>query len=314
MTDWDLSAVVRSCNSSITTTQNALHQDPLAFLASLPYELENQVRYPFPNFVDTTTRNFDFDELQDLCMPFLMPKPRTSSIFNEIHHHQPPPRQPTNKQKPTNSAFVFGESSNSQQQRHPKKPEKSPEQARSQPSRPRKRKNQQKREVCRVTAENLSSDLWAWRKYGQKPIKGSPYPRNYYRCSSSKGCGARKQVERSNTDPNMFILTYTGDHTHPRPTHRNSLAGSTRNKVQKTGNKNDAAQASSAAAAPADRESEEVEEDEFEDFDDVLIPNLAINDDLFAELRGLSAAGAVDENFTPWSPGSSAATAGAGGG
>ncbi|KAK6925885.1 WRKY domain [Dillenia turbinata] len=54
--------------------------------------------------------------------------------------------------------------------------------------------------------------------------------RNYYRCSSSKGCGARKQVERSHTDPNMFIVTYTGEHIHPRPTHRNSLAGSTRNK------------------------------------------------------------------------------------
>lgn len=84
--------------------------------------------------------------------------------------------------------------------------------------------------VCQVTADNLSADLWAWRKYGQKPIKGSPYPRNYYRCSSSKGCMARKQVERSNTETDMFIVTYTGDHSHPRPTHRNSLAGSTRNK------------------------------------------------------------------------------------
>lgn len=58
--------------------------------------------------------------------------------------------------------------------------------------------------------------------------------RNYYRCSSSKGCSARKQVERSNADPNIFIITYTGDHTHPRPTHRNSLAGSTRNKFTTT--------------------------------------------------------------------------------
>nr|GFC67060.1 WRKY transcription factor 22-like [Tanacetum cinerariifolium] len=30
--------------------------------------------------------------------------------------------------------------------------------------------------VCQVPAEGLSSDVWSWRKYGQKPIKGSPYP------------------------------------------------------------------------------------------------------------------------------------------
>ncbi|PON58220.1 WRKY domain containing protein [Parasponia andersonii] len=101
----------------------------------------------------------------------------------------------------------------------------------SETPRPRKRKNQQKRMVCHVPAENLSTDLWAWRKYGQKPIKGSSYPRNYYRCSSSKGCAARKQVERSNTDVDTFIVTYTGDHTHPRPTHRNSLFGSTHNRL-----------------------------------------------------------------------------------
>ncbi|XP_020088375.1 WRKY transcription factor 22-like [Ananas comosus] len=38
-------------------------------------------------------------------------------------------------------------------------------------------KNQQKRVVCHVPADGVSSDMWAWRKYGQKPIKGSPYPR-----------------------------------------------------------------------------------------------------------------------------------------
>ncbi|PON58217.1 WRKY domain containing protein [Parasponia andersonii] len=116
----------------------------------------------------------------------------------------------------------------------------------SQTPRSRKRKNQQKKMVCHVSAENLSNDFWAWRKYGQKPIKGSPYPRNYYRCSSSKGCAARKQVERSNTDPDTFVVTYTGEHTHPRPTHRNSLAGSTRSKL------------SPATAAAAKRDSSDL--------------------------------------------------------
>ncbi|KAF3443993.1 hypothetical protein FNV43_RR13683 [Rhamnella rubrinervis] len=62
------------------------------------------------------------------------------------------------------------------------------------------------------------SDSWAWRKYGQKPIKGSPYPRGYYRCSSSKGCPARKQVERSRVDPTTLVITYACDHNHPMPT------------------------------------------------------------------------------------------------
>uniref|UniRef100_M8C626 WRKY transcription factor WRKY51 n=1 Tax=Aegilops tauschii TaxID=37682 RepID=M8C626_AEGTA len=60
-------------------------------------------------------------------------------------------------------------------------------------------------------------DSWAWRKYGQKPIKGSPYPRGYYRCSSSKGCPARKQVERSRADPTVLLVTYSYDHNHPWP-------------------------------------------------------------------------------------------------
>ncbi|GAA0163092.1 DNA-binding transcription factor [Lithospermum erythrorhizon] len=102
----------------------------------------------------------------------------------------------------------------------------------------KRRKSQTKKVVCipapapantsRQSGEVVPSDLWAWRKYGQKPIKGSPYPRGYYRCSSSKGCSARKQVERSRTDPNMLVITYTCEHNHPWPTQRNALAGSTR--------------------------------------------------------------------------------------
>ncbi|RRT33286.1 hypothetical protein B296_00052271 [Ensete ventricosum] len=96
-----------------------------------------------------------------------------------------------------------------------------------------------KKVVCHVPADGLSSDTWAWRKYGQKPIKDrNPRKeadfevrnRGYYKCSSSKACLARKQVERSRTDPGIYIITYTGEHNHPMPTHRSALAGSTRHK------------------------------------------------------------------------------------
>ncbi|XP_027348411.1 probable WRKY transcription factor 35 [Abrus precatorius] len=109
----------------------------------------------------------------------------------------------------------------------------------------KRRKSQAKKSICvpapaapnsKQSGEVVPSDLWAWRKYGQKPIKGSPYPRGYYRCSSSKGCPARKQVERSRTDPNMLVITYTSEHNHPWPTHRNSLAGSTRSQLSKNNN------------------------------------------------------------------------------
>ncbi|XP_062159738.1 probable WRKY transcription factor 7 [Alnus glutinosa] len=82
----------------------------------------------------------------------------------------------------------------------------------------KKRKSKVKR-VTRVPAispkmADIPPDEYSWRKYGQKPIKGSPHPRGYYKCSSLRGCPARKHVERALDDPTMLIVTYEGDHNH----------------------------------------------------------------------------------------------------
>ncbi|KAL5217468.1 hypothetical protein ABZP36_018152 [Zizania latifolia] len=63
---------------------------------------------------------------------------------------------------------------------------------------------------------DIPADEFSWRKYGQKPIKGSPHPRGYYKCSSVRGCPARKHVERCVDEPSMLIVTYEGDHNHNR--------------------------------------------------------------------------------------------------
>ncbi|OMO93890.1 DNA-binding WRKY [Corchorus capsularis] len=68
-------------------------------------------------------------------------------------------------------------------------------------------------------------DGYRWRKYGQKAVKNSPYPRSYYRCTTQK-CTVKKRVERSYQDPSVVITTYEGQHNHPLPTTlRGSAAG-----------------------------------------------------------------------------------------
>ncbi|XVE64709.1 hypothetical protein DITRI_Ditri07aG0123300 [Diplodiscus trichospermus] len=71
----------------------------------------------------------------------------------------------------------------------------------------------------KVSSESLlegpHDDGYSWRKYGQKDILGSKYPRSYYRCTyrNSRNCWATKQVQRSDEDPTIFEVTYRGTHT-----------------------------------------------------------------------------------------------------
>ncbi|OIV94019.1 hypothetical protein TanjilG_19380 [Lupinus angustifolius] len=74
-------------------------------------------------------------------------------------------------------------------------------------------------EQIRVSSESgvdgSHEDGYNWRKYGQKDILGTKYPRSYYRCTcrNTQGCQATKQVQRSDEDPTIFDITYRGKHT-----------------------------------------------------------------------------------------------------
>ncbi|KAL9261416.1 putative WRKY transcription factor 27 [Drosera capensis] len=244
--EWDLFAVVRHINMAATTTaatatsvaaapdEETITIDSILATILNPTIIEEQLimaseLFGTPDkYHDHFTgiseseqrRNNPFDELGELYRPFFRADDDEQQILQRNKQQQHQLLIPQRQQQQQQQQYFA---------QQPALPSPSPPTSQY---RCRKRKRDQKRTTCQVTAENiLTSDKWAWRKYGQKPIKASPYPRNYYRCSSIKGCTARKQVERSPTDPNMYVVTYTGDHCHPHPTHRNSLAGSTRTKL-----------------------------------------------------------------------------------
>uniref|UniRef100_A0A0E0F1A7 WRKY domain-containing protein n=1 Tax=Oryza meridionalis TaxID=40149 RepID=A0A0E0F1A7_9ORYZ len=67
-----------------------------------------------------------------------------------------------------------------------------------------------------VSAKNsLSYDGYSWRKYGQKQVKGSEFPRSYYKCTHPT-CPVKRKVEMT-PDGRIAEIVYNGEHNHPKP-------------------------------------------------------------------------------------------------
>ncbi|TVU43157.1 EcWRKY-59, partial [Eragrostis curvula] len=62
---------------------------------------------------------------------------------------------------------------------------------------------------------NLSYDGYNWRKYGQKKVKGSEFPRSYYKCTHPS-CPVKRKVETT-IEGQIAEIVYSGEHNHPKP-------------------------------------------------------------------------------------------------
>ncbi|EEF50589.1 WRKY transcription factor 22 [Ricinus communis] len=335
--DWDLQAVVRGCTTAspsvaVTTTTNIggyassfINTGDFYTQSCFGSESASGSLFSTPDPFETRNNNVT-GELHELYKPFF---PKSHQTTTCLYTPQGAPISPVVISKEQTQLKL--------QHQQPKQSHTgSVTSSANSQTRSKRRKNQLKK-ICQVPAEALSSDVWAWRKYGQKPIKGSPYPRGYYRCSSSKGCLARKQVERNRSDPGMFIVTYTGEHNHPAPAHRNSLAGITRQKTTApqtvaASDSNQPSPLKPTCSSPAtsldddllpqstNTESrdekdtmEDDDEDEFGGFSD-----MTVSDDFFAGLEELASPATGDrfsDHFTvnfglPWLANNAATAAG----
>ncbi|XP_060188046.1 probable WRKY transcription factor 20 [Lycium barbarum] len=71
------------------------------------------------------------------------------------------------------------------------------------------------KELSAVIPERSSDDGYNWRKYGQKLVKGSEFPRSYYKCTYPN-CEVKKIFEQS-PEGQITEIVYKGSHGHPKP-------------------------------------------------------------------------------------------------
>ncbi|KAJ1412552.1 WRKY domain [Sesbania bispinosa] len=159
---------------------------------------------------------FDFSEEKNSTLGFmelLGVRDCTSPLLDSPHLKE---SEVLNHQPPTPNSSSISSASSDELHNHNKTVDKQP------PKQLKAKKTNQKRQrearfafMTKSEVDHLE-DGYRWRKYGQKAVKNSPFPRSYYRCTSAS-CNVKKRVERSLTDPSFVVTTYEGQHTHPSP-------------------------------------------------------------------------------------------------
>ncbi|KAJ4968459.1 hypothetical protein NE237_015160 [Protea cynaroides] len=168
------------------------------------------------NFMDLLGIQDLTPSLFDLLQPPPAPTP-TSEVLNF------PPTPNSSSMSSSSTEPTNDEQSKPMDQEEQEKPKK---QLSKQPKKNNRERLREPRFAFMTKSEtDHLEDGYRWRKYGQKAVKNSPFPRSYYRCTSAT-CGVKKRVERSSADPSIVVTTYEGQHKHPSPVMpRGSFAG-----------------------------------------------------------------------------------------
>nr|AKA27880.1 WRKY protein [Salvia miltiorrhiza] len=178
------------------------------------YKMGSQEGLQFSFLADHTSFMYNQPKQQNPSdtMSFFYNTPSPSPAFDPSCSSSEPPLFAVNKN--------LGENPNSSEAAAVEEADSCPKHCKAGDLKPKKVKEKKAREarfafVTKSEVDNLE-DGYRWRKYGQKAVKNSPFPRSYYKCTSQK-CSVKKLIERSYEDSTMVITTYLGRHNHHSP-------------------------------------------------------------------------------------------------